>query len=193
MPEYSGYEIDEPDDWIICESLMKRHVLIKDKLLSTPIKLFLTDVDGVLTDAGMYYSENGDEIKKFNTLDGKAFELLRKEGIKTGIITSECTKIVERRAQKIRADYLYQGIINKLTIAEEICKKEGISLNQVAFIGDDINDFELLSSVGLAAVPPNGIERNKKIPNIILLKTPGGNGAVREFVSKILSMMDDET
>ena len=73
------------------------------------IKLFVTDVDGVLTDAGMYYSENGDELKKFNTHDGMAFQLMRNEGLKTAIITSENTKIVENRAQKLKVDYLYQG------------------------------------------------------------------------------------
>ena len=115
---------------------MVRHVLKKEKRVED-IKLFLTDIDGVLTDAGMYYTENGDELKKFNTLDGKAFELLRNAGIKTGIITSEKTRIVERRAKKIKTNYLYQGIKDKLDIAKEICRKENITLKQVAYIGDD--------------------------------------------------------
>ncbi|GAL78674.1 N-acetylneuraminate cytidylyltransferase [Algibacter lectus] len=107
MPEYTMIEIDELDDWVYAEYLMKKHVLSHNK---KEIKLFLTDVDGVLTDAGMYYSENGgDELKKFNTHDGKGFELLRNENIKTGIITSENTKIVERRANKLKVDYLFQG------------------------------------------------------------------------------------
>ena len=73
------------------------------------IKLFLSDVDGVMTDSGMYYTENGDEFKKFNTHDGMAFNLLKAAGIKTGIITTENTKIVERRAAKLKVDYVYQG------------------------------------------------------------------------------------
>jgi len=156
------------------------------------IKLFLSDVDGVMTDAGMYYTESGDEFKKFNTHDGMGFELLRNVGIKTGIITSENTQIVERRATKLKVDYLYQGKRNdgKLGAAKEICKQEGISLNEVAYIGDDINCLELLSHVGLAACPQNAVNAVKNIPNIIQLKTAGGNGAVREFIELILENND---
>ncbi len=127
------------------------------------IKLFLTDVDGVLTDGGMYYTESGDEFKKFNTRDGMAFELLRKAGIKTGIITSENTQIVARRAAKIKADYLYQGQRDggKLAAAKEICEKEGISLSEVAYIGDDLNCIGLLEKVGLAACPADAVNAGK--------------------------------
>ena len=185
MPEYTMTEIDELDDWVYAEYLMKKHVLSHDK---KEIKLFLTDVDGVLTDAGMYYSENGDELKKFNTHDGKGFELLRKANIKTGIITSENTKIVERRAEKLKVDFLYQGKEHggKLEAAKAICKELGVALNEVAYIGDDINCHELLSNVGFAACPSNAVDKIKSIPNILILKTKGGEGAVREFVNKIL-------
>jgi YrbI family 3-deoxy-D-manno-octulosonate 8-phosphate phosphatase len=153
------------------------------------IKLFLTDVDGVMTDAGMFYSESGDEFKKFNTHDGMAFELLRNEGIKTGIVTSENTKIVERRAAKLQVDYLYQGKRDngKLGAAREICNSLGITLNEVAYIGDDINCFDLLGSVGLAACPANAVTQVKNIPNIIHLQKSGGNGVVREFVELIIA------
>ena len=83
MPEYTATEIDEPDDWIVLENLMRKHVLSRHKETKKPIKLFLCDVDGTLTDGGMYYSENGDELKKFNTRDGMGFQLLREAGIKT--------------------------------------------------------------------------------------------------------------
>ncbi|MBN1182303.1 MAG: acylneuraminate cytidylyltransferase [Bacteroidales bacterium] len=185
MPEYTSFEIDEPDDWIICESLMYRYNLKRDL---KNIKLFLTDVDGVLTDAGMYYTESGDELKKFNTLDGKGIELLRKAGIKTGIITTENTKIVENRAKKLKVDYLYQGIHDKLSIAKTICSGLGIQLNEVAFIGDDVNDTELLSAVGVSATPANGITQNKNIPGIIITQKSGGSGAVREFAEIILGI-----
>jgi 3-deoxy-D-manno-octulosonate 8-phosphate phosphatase (KDO 8-P phosphatase) len=153
------------------------------------IKLFLTDVDGVLTDGSMYYTESGDEFKRFHTYDGMAFELLRKAGIKTGIITSENTQIVARRAAKIKADYLYQGKRDggKLAAAEEICAEMGIKLTQVAYIGDDINCLELLKAVGLPACPANARAAVKEIPNILLLQTRGGDGAVREFAEWILS------
>ena len=185
MPEYTMTEIDEPDDWVYSEYLMKKHVLKQEK---KTIKLFLSDVDGVLTDAGMYYSENGDELKKFNTHDGKGFELLRKANIKTGIITSENTKIVERRAEKLKVDFLYQGKEHggKLEAAQTICKGLGIALDEVAYIGDDVNCHELLSNVGFAACPSNAVDKIKSIPNILILNTKGGEGAVREFVNKIL-------
>jgi 3-deoxy-D-manno-octulosonate 8-phosphate phosphatase (KDO 8-P phosphatase) len=153
------------------------------------IKLLLTDVDGVLTDGSMYYTESGDEIKRFHTYDGMAFELLRKAGIKTGIITTENTKIVERRAAKLKADYLYQGKRDggKLDAALEICVREGITLDEVAYIGDDINCINLLSKVGMAACPSNATKLVKDLNGIIQLKTKGGDGALREFVEIILS------
>jgi len=186
MDEFTSIEIDEEDDWIIKEELMRRHVPpINQK---QKIKLFLTDVDGTLTDAGMYYSENGDELKKFNTHDGKGFELLRNIGIKTGVITSENSKIVEKRAKKLKVDYLYQGVANqgKLKVVKEICATENIALDEVAYVGDDINCYELLKNVGLCACPCNSIKKIKSIPSIICLKKNGGNGAVREFIDKII-------
>lgn len=156
------------------------------------IKLFLTDVDGVLTDAGMYYTESGDEFKKFNTHDGMGFQLLREAGIKTGIITTENTKIVERRAAKLKVDYLYQGkgFGNKLSAALEICEKENISIKEVAYIGDDINCLELLNAVGIAACPANALPKVKSINNIIHLERKGGDGAVREFIELLLNEND---
>ncbi len=159
-----------------------------DSRLQTIIKLFLTDVDGVLTDAGMYYSEAGDELKKFNTHDGMGLQLIREKGIKTGIITSENTNMVERRFIKLKLDYLYQGKREggKLASVKEICDKEGITLAEVAYIGDDVNCFELLSSVGLAACPADALDTIKNIPGIIQMKKKGGEGCVREFVEMIL-------
>ncbi len=153
------------------------------------IKLFLTDVDGVLTDAGMYYTESGDEFKKFNTHDGMGLMLLKEKGIKRGIITTENTKIVERRAAKLKMDYLYQGkgFGNKLEAALEICEKEGISIKEAAYIGDDINCIELLQAVGIAACPANALPPVKAIPGIIQLQKSGGDGAVREFIDLILA------
>ena len=155
------------------------------------IKLFLTDVDGVLTDAGMYYSEAGDELKKFNTHDGMGLQLIRQKGIKTGIITSEDTKMVERRYNKLKLDYLYQGKREggKLASTKEICELENITLAEIAYIGDDVNCLELLSNVGLAACPANALDAVKNIPGIIQLKKKGGEGCVREFVEMIISQL----
>ncbi len=184
MPEYTATEIDEPDDWIILESLMKRHVLSKRQQTKSQIKLFLCDVDGTLTDGGMYYSETGDELKKFNTRDGMGFQLLREAGIKTGIITSENTHIVEIRAKKLRLDYLRQSKRDggKVAAAQEICDELGITLNEVAYIGDDINCFDLLSAVAIAACPADAVPRVRDIPGIHQMKMKGGEGCVREFI-----------
>lgn len=188
MPEYTATEIDEPDDWIILENLMYRHILRNSKNDYRKIKLFLADVDGTLTDAGMYYSENGDELKKFNTRDGLGFRLLKEAGIKTGIITSENTKIVENRAKKLNIDYLYQGRLNeeKLGITKEICQKENISLDEVAYIGDDVNCIDLLSAVGFAACPADAHVQVKSIPGIVQMQLNGGEGCVREWIDTIL-------
>lgn len=187
MPEYTATEIDEPDDWIILENLMRKHVLSK-RISQPQIKLFLSDVDGTLTDGGMYYSENGDELKKFNTRDGMGFQLLREAGIKTGIITSENTQIVSNRAKKLKIDFLIQGKRDggKLAAAQEICTQLGITLKEVAYIGDDINCRELLEAVGLAACPADANAIIKNIASIKIMNHNGGEGCVREFIEKFL-------
>jgi len=192
MEEFTAVELDEEDDWIIAEKLMNKYIL-SEKTETNKIKLFLSDVDGTLTDAGMYYGQNGEEFKKFNTHDGKGFELLRNAGIKTGIITSENTKIVENRAKKLKVDFLYQGLEHKgkLDIVKEICEELDISLYEVAYIGDDINCKELLSNVGLAACPLNSVAEVKNILNITKLSKNGGEGAVREFIDKIMILQEN--
>ena len=187
MPEYTAAEIDEPDDWIVLENLMRRHILNKQNV-PQKIKLFLTDVDGTLTDGGMYYSESDDELKKFNTRDGMGFQLLREKGIKTGIITSENTKIVEKRAKKLKIDFLVQGKRNggKLEAVRQICNELNISMKEIAYIGDDINDIELLSEVGLAACPADACAEVKAVTGILVMQKNGGDGCVREMVEKIV-------
>lgn len=150
------------------------------------IKLFLSDVDGVLTDAGMYYTEEGDEIKKFCTYDGMGFKLLQERGIKVGILTSEDRDLNRRRARKLALDLDLHGAKDKLTIVKDLCKNMQISLSEVAYIGDDVNCFELLSNVGIAACPNNAIPSIKSIPDIIQLSKNGGDGVVREFVDLML-------
>ena len=186
MDNFTSIELDSIDDWKFAESLMYRYILKNPP--SKKIKLFLTDVDGTLTDAGMYYGENGEEFKKFNTHDGKGFELLKSAGIKTGIITSENTNIVENRAKKLKVDFLIQGAKNKakLEAIKTICLKEGVSIDNVAYIGDDINCKDLLEQVGLAACPLNAVTEIKNIPNIIHINKKGGDGAVRDFIDRFI-------
>jgi len=186
MPEYTYTEIDEIEDWIVAESLMKRFVLKNVKRDFSKIKLFLSDVDGVLTDAGMYYTESGDEFKKFCTYDGMGFQILQKSGVKVGMLTTEDRELNRRRAKKLGLDFDFHGAKDKLQIVKDLCAKENITLNEVAYIGDDVNCFGLLSHVGIAACPNNAVAKIKAIPNIIQLNKNGGEGVVREFVDQIL-------
>ena len=149
-------------------------------------QLILTDIDGVWTDGGMYYDQKGNEWKKFNTSDGLGILLCKKANILTGIITGEQTKIVERRAKKLKVDFLFQGIKNKLKKINDVCEKLKIDLEKVAYIGDDINDFHLLKKVGYSGAPNNAPTIIKNIVNYTTEKD-GGNGAFREFVEHIFS------
>lgn len=191
MPEYTATEIDEPDDWMILEKLMRKYKSEFQRPAQRPaIKLFVSDIDGTLTDGGMYYSENGDELKKFNTRDGMGFGMLREAGIKTAIVTSEDRELNRRRAAKMKIDYLVQGKRDggKLTAVSEIVKEIGITMLEVAYIGDDVNCVELLSSVGFAACPADACDKVKEIPGIAVMTRKGGEGCVRESIEWILNM-----
>lgn len=148
-------------------------------------KLILTDIDGVWTDGGMYYDQTGNEWKKFNTADSAGVLWCRKLNIPVGIITGEDTDIVKRRAEKLNITILYQGISNKLSVAQVICNEMKISLSEVAYIGDDIGDLELLSKVGISATPNNAPNYIKEKVDFVTKKS-GGEGAFREFVETIL-------
>jgi YrbI family 3-deoxy-D-manno-octulosonate 8-phosphate phosphatase len=143
-------------------------------------------VDGVLTDAGMYYSESGDELKKFNTRDGMGIKLLQKAGILTAIITQESTKIVMRRAQKLTIPEVHQGAFDKLAVLKELVARHGLSMDQVAYMGDDVNDLQALCAAGFSAAPADGMQSVlKKVRYVCKLK--GGEGAVREVADLILT------
>jgi len=149
------------------------------------IRLFATDVDGVLTDAGMYYGESGDEWKKFNTRDGMGIKLLQRAGIITAIVTQERTKLVARRAEKLAIPELHQGVMDKLSCLREMAARHGLTLSQVAYIGDDINDLEALKAVGFSASPADGMPQIAAAVDYVCQKK-GGEGAVREIVEMIL-------
>lgn len=148
-------------------------------------KLILTDIDGVWTDGGMYYDQTGNEWKKFNTYDSAGVLLAHNFHIPIGIITGEKTEIVERRAEKLKIDFLFQGVRNKLEIVDKLINTQHIRIQDVAYIGDDINDIEVLKSVGYAGVPYSAPWYIKKYANITLTKK-GGEGVFREFVEKLL-------
>ena len=144
-------------------------------------KLILTDIDGVWTDGGMYYDQTGNDWKKFHTYDSAGVLLARRHGVPVGIITGEETEIVRRRAEKLRVDYLFQGVKNKLEVASRLCEQLGIALSEVAYIGDDLNDIELLKAAGFAGVPASAPQYIRKLSNTDLSKK-GGEGVFREFV-----------
>ena len=185
MPEYTATEIDEPDDWTILENLMQRYVLKNQSSEILKIKMFLTDCDGCLTDGGMYYSEKGDELKKFNTKDGMGFKLLREAGIITGVITGENRELNRARAKKLKLDILEQGVKDKLATITALCQKYNISLNNVAYVGDDINDLEAIKAVGFGCCVVNGIPKVKAAAKYVTT-VPGGSGAIREVADRIL-------
>ena len=148
--------------------------------------LFFATISNPLVSLSILCTENGDELKKFSAYDGKGFHLLQKAGIKVGVITTEDRELNKKRVKKLGLDFDFHGIKDKLTIIKELCKTESISLEEIAYIGDDVNCFELLSNVGVAACPSNAMERIQSIPGIIKLKKKGGDGALREFVELIL-------
>ena len=158
------------------------------------VKLFLTDVDGCLTDGGMYYTAEGEVMKRFCVYDGMGMVLLQQAGIPCGILTSENSAVVKARAEKLKLQYLYLGVgsrvnpncLTKLQAAQEICAQLGIGLEDVCFVGDDVNDVELLEAVGIPCCPPNARPEVLAVEGIKVLHTPGGQGAIREICDEIL-------
>jgi 3-deoxy-D-manno-octulosonate 8-phosphate phosphatase (KDO 8-P phosphatase) len=153
------------------------------------IKLFITDIDGVWTDGGMYYDEAGNEFKKFNTADSAGVLFLHLLNLPVAIVTGETTNMVKRRSEKLKVDYLFMGISNKLEVATKLCSDLQITLDEAAYIGDDINDIALLQKVGLSAAPDNAPDYVKQKVNWVI-PVKGGNGAFRAFVEKYLKEMN---
>lgn len=152
----------------------------------TSIKVIFTDIDGVWTDGGMYYDQTGNEWKRFHTYDGVAVRIAHEHGLKVGIITGEETEIVRRRAEKLNVDYLFQGVDDKLETIRRFCSREKCLLSEIAYIGDDINDAELLKEVAFAGVPASAPDYIRALATVHLEKR-GGEGVFREFVEKIVA------
>ena len=158
---------------------------MKDLKSIKKLKILLTDVDCVLTDGGMYYTSDGDVMKKFHTRDGMGVNLLRRSGIPTIIVTKEKTKIVRRWAKKMNIEHVYDGIQDKESIAPIIMKKYSVKISEIGYIGDDINDIGLLKKVGFSACPKDGIEQVRSIVNYVCEKK-GGEGVFREVADIFL-------
>jgi 3-deoxy-D-manno-octulosonate 8-phosphate phosphatase (KDO 8-P phosphatase) len=160
---------------------------------ASKIKLLLLDVDGVLTEGGVYMMHDDDSgIKGFDVKDGFGITLAQIAGIEIGIITGRRSQIVERRAKMLDIKILYQGHFNKLPYYEELKEKYNFQDNEIAYIGDDLFDLPVLQCVGLSAAPADAIKEVRAAVDFVT-KNPGGRGAVRELIEFILGSQGKTT
>jgi 3-deoxy-D-manno-octulosonate 8-phosphate phosphatase (KDO 8-P phosphatase) len=150
------------------------------------IRLVLTDCDGVLTDGGVYYSERGEEMKRFNIRDGMGVVRLREHGIASGIITGEISPSVRTRAAKLQIEELHLGIKDKPACLQGILDRTGLAADEIAFIGDDTNDIEILGRVGFSACPGDATPFARAVADFHC-QTPGGHGCFRELAEFIIA------
>lgn len=155
--------------------------------MNLKVQFVITDLDGVMTDGGLYYTESGERFKKFNVYDFVAFQLLKDRGILTAAFYSSESPIMNYVAKDMGIQISRQNVKDKHQMAKELCKEEGLSLNKLAFIGDDTNDIPLMNQAGLAACPPNAPKAVRDVEDILILKKNGGDGVLREFTDYILS------
>lgn len=157
---------------------------MKEKIKN--IKWLITDCDGVLTDAGVYYSERGEEMKRFSIRDGMGVERIRNlTNIDVAIVTGESTSPLKKRAEKLKITELHTGIKNKLELLERFIAEKNIYWENIAYIGDDYNDYEVLTRAGISACPADAMDKIKKNSNYLCL-TNGGHGAFREFAEWLI-------
>lgn len=185
MEEDTAYELDEPDDWVIVGALMERKGFgAEERDMPSGVKMFLTDCDGCLTDGGMYYSEHGDELKKFNTKDGMGFSFLREKGILTGVITGEDVELNRRRVEKLKLDIYKPGCRDKASAIKELCRQYRIGLEDVVYVGDDVNDLEVIQMVGFGCCPADAVPQVKAAAKYIAA-AKGGEGVIREIIERL--------
>jgi 3-deoxy-D-manno-octulosonate 8-phosphate phosphatase (KDO 8-P phosphatase) len=164
------------------EKLSKKQIFKK----ASKIKLVITDVDGVLTDTGVYYSAKGEELKRYSIRDGMGMERLRKlVDVETGIMTRENTEIVTSRAKKLKIEELYLGVLEKEKTFDEILLKKNLRAEEIAYIGDDTIDVEIMKKSGLSACPNDATKFAKDVADVIL-ESKGGNGAFRDLAEIII-------
>lgn len=157
-----------------------------EELATRNIKFLVLDVDGVLTDGGMYYTESGDQFKKFNAKDGMAIKRAQKEGLYVALLSAGSTEnIVQNRAKTLGIDRVYVGQRMKLQVLNEWCRELEITTENVAYVGDDINDLEVMDAVGFSGCPADAVEAVKLKANVVLNRK-GGDACVREFVDEHL-------
>jgi len=160
--------------------------MLTSTLMLKKINIILTDVDGVLTDGGMYYSSDGDIMKKFHARDGMGVSVLKRNGIPTVIITKEKSEIVKKWASKMNVDKLFQGVKKKELIIPKLCRLYNLKEENIAYIGDDVNDLEIMKRIGFSVTPKDGNIEVKKISNYVS-KINGGEGVFREICDLLIS------
>ena len=188
MSPENALELDEPYDWRAAEQRLMERIASPSGDMTNRcrrIKLLVTDMDGVLTDAGVYVGADGELCKKFSTRDGMGFALWRKAGFKAAIMTSEDTPIVVQRARKLGIELLYKGVADKGAMLERLMSEEGLVPEEVGFIGDDVNDLPAFAKVGFSACPADAVPEVKSAA-AYLCRQKGGHGAVREVIDIIL-------
>ena len=204
MSEDTYYEIDEPSDWTVTQALMEKREQKEEKQdaytasesnkpeekedrKELKYKMFLTDCDGCMTDGGMYYSEKGDELKKFNTRDGVAFRLLRERGIITGVITGEDVALNKRRCEKLKIDVLAPGCTDKVACINRLCATYNVKPEEVVYIGDDIVDKDAIEFVGFGCCPADAAADIRAVAALVT-KAKGGEGVIREVAEMVLNL-----
>lgn len=168
------------------------HVKEEIRNKAKKIKLVLTDNDGVLTDTGVYYSERGEEMKRFSIRDGMGVERLRElAGVETGIVTGEISGSIRKRAEKLGINELHLGVKDKKATLEDIVSKRSLKLENIAYIGDDTNDLDVLKMAGLSGCPADAVIQIKQIADVIT-DNRGGHGAFRDFAEMIIFSINFE-
>ena len=187
MAAETAVEIDGETDWIIVENLLQKYkeTLIPARML--PVELLVIDIDGTLTDGGMYYGADGEILKKFNTRDGHGIKLLREKGIKVCVISAETSPAVEARMKKLGIDEYYHGVKDKFPLLSELITRWKIPLENVAYIGDDLGDLECIKQAGISFCPADAVPEVSRLADYIC-KQGGGTGAVREVCEFILAI-----
>lgn len=189
MPDYTYFEIDNQHDWIVLENIHKQIVPNKtSNLNSKNIKLVISDMDGVFTDGGMIYNHQGDYLRKFNTKDGMGIARLLENNILFILISGEKSFAVQKRFEKLKATEIHLGIQDKVSLLEDLCVKYSLKPSEIAFIGDDLNDLQILKAVGLSACPSDAVDEVKDAALVILNKK-GGQGVFREFADMIIKSL----
>lgn len=154
------------------------------------IRMILSDVDGCLTDGTLIFDEQGNEIKAFHARDGLGITIWKKKGGLVGFVTRRCTSVVRKRAEELKIQELCQGVTNKLEMLAEICRKYDLTPDEIAYVGDDLVDYDIMQAVGVSACPADSVPEILESADYVC-KTNGGKGVVRELIEQILKSRNE--